>query len=62
MKLVRMSSSDDTFSDLDIEYEVYKKYQMTIHNDPPEKCSKKGFTRFLVKTPLKVELIHVALH
>ncbi|XP_050501381.1 arginyl-tRNA--protein transferase 1 isoform X2 [Diabrotica virgifera virgifera] len=37
----------------DIEFELYKKYQMSIHNDPPSKLSLHGFKRFLVKSPLK---------
>ncbi|XP_030760579.1 arginyl-tRNA--protein transferase 1 isoform X2 [Sitophilus oryzae] len=41
----------------DIEYELYKKYQTTIHNDPPGKLSINSFTRFLVSSPLKIELI-----
>lgn len=36
------------------EYALYKKYQMVIHNDTPQKCSYEGFQRFLVKSPLKV--------
>ncbi|XP_050501380.1 arginyl-tRNA--protein transferase 1 isoform X1 [Diabrotica virgifera virgifera] len=38
----------------DIEFELYKKYQMSIHNDPPSKLSLHGFKRFLVKSPLKI--------
>ncbi|XP_057667012.1 arginyl-tRNA--protein transferase 1 isoform X1 [Diorhabda carinulata] len=37
----------------DIEFQLYKKYQMVIHNDPPSKLSLDGFDRFLVKSPLK---------
>ena len=33
-------------------YAVYRKYQMNVHKDPPEKCSEKGFKRFLVDSPL----------
>nr|CAI5853600.1 unnamed protein product [Callosobruchus analis] len=40
----------------DAEFELYKKYQITVHDDPPEKCSMKGFTRFLVTSPLKIKL------
>nr|XP_023026125.1 arginyl-tRNA--protein transferase 1 [Leptinotarsa decemlineata] len=39
----------------DVEYELYKQYQMGIHNDPPSKLSYAGFRRFLVNTPLKPE-------
>ncbi|VEN52608.1 unnamed protein product [Callosobruchus maculatus] len=40
----------------DAEFELYKKYQIMVHDDPPEKCSMKGFTRFLVTSPLKIVL------
>jgi arginine-tRNA-protein transferase len=33
-------------------YELYKKYQITVHNDKEEELSEKGFTRFLVESPL----------
>lgn len=36
-----------------IEFQLYKKYQMAVHNDPPEKCTVAGFTRFLISSPLK---------
>lgn len=37
-------------------YEVYKKYQTTIHGIPAEKVTEKQYTRFLVKSPLQVIL------
>ncbi|KAK9719464.1 Arginine-tRNA-protein transferase, C terminus [Popillia japonica] len=55
IKLVNLNRSEDTSDDCDVEYEVYKKYQMRIHNDPPEKCSKLTFLRFLVNSPLKLQ-------
>lgn len=27
---------------------------MAIHNDPPEKCTMRGFHRFLINSPLQV--------
>lgn len=33
-------------------FELYKKYQSVVHDDPPEKNTPKGFTRFLVTSPL----------
>ncbi|KAK4874080.1 hypothetical protein RN001_013440 [Aquatica leii] len=36
-----------------IEFQLYKKYQMAVHNDPPDKCTITGFTRFLISSPLK---------
>ena len=38
-------------------YNVYKKYQISVHDDPPEKVTLKQFTRFLVDSPLDVQLI-----
>ncbi|OZJ03769.1 hypothetical protein BZG36_03469 [Bifiguratus adelaidae] len=34
-------------------YEVYKKYQISVHHDPPSKLSERSFRRFLVDSPLK---------
>ena len=33
-------------------YEVYRKYQIAIHGDKPEKVTPDGFTRFLCDSPL----------
>lgn len=27
---------------------------MSVHNDPPDRCTMHGFTRFLINSPLKV--------
>lgn len=35
-------------------FELYKKYQIKVHKDPPEKPTFKQFERFLVKSPIKV--------
>ncbi|KAF5302592.1 hypothetical protein FQA39_LY10210 [Lamprigera yunnana] len=52
----KLISSEDINHKLEndklVEYEVYKKYQMVIHNDPPSKCTLTGFIRFLVASPL----------
>ncbi|XP_018569087.1 arginyl-tRNA--protein transferase 1 isoform X2 [Anoplophora glabripennis] len=37
----------------EVEYELYRKYQMIVHNDPPSKLSMKSFHRFLVSSPLQ---------
>jgi arginine-tRNA-protein transferase len=34
--------------------QVYRKYQVTIHNDPPEKVTMKQFLKFLINSPLEV--------
>ncbi|CAO2583556.1 Arginyl-tRNA--protein transferase 1 [Lemmus lemmus] len=36
-------------------YQVYKRYQMVIHKDPPDKPTVSQFTRFLVDSPLEAE-------
>lgn len=33
---------------------VYKRYQIGVHKDPPQKISRKSFENFLVGTPLQV--------
>ncbi|XP_072761279.1 arginyl-tRNA--protein transferase 1 isoform X4 [Anoplolepis gracilipes] len=52
MKLVRVMS-DEFLSTFDVSTSLYKKYQMAIHNDPPEECDQKSFFNFLVKSPLQ---------
>jgi arginine-tRNA-protein transferase len=34
------------------EFEIYKTYQIAIHQDLPEDVTEKGYTRFLCNTPL----------
>lgn len=36
-------------------YALFKRYQMEVHSEPESKVSVKGFTRFLVDTPLELE-------
>uniref|UniRef100_A0A8C8SFZ6 Arginyl-tRNA--protein transferase 1 n=1 Tax=Pelusios castaneus TaxID=367368 RepID=A0A8C8SFZ6_9SAUR len=36
-------------------YQVYKRYQMAIHKDPPDKPTMSQFTRFLCDSPLEAE-------
>ncbi|KAL3273609.1 hypothetical protein HHI36_015041 [Cryptolaemus montrouzieri] len=36
-----------------LEFELFRKYQNIIHNDPPHKNTSEGFIRFLVNTPLQ---------
>ncbi|XP_012253206.2 arginyl-tRNA--protein transferase 1 isoform X2 [Athalia rosae] len=52
IKLVRVASEEflDTF---DSSAEVYRKYQMAIHQDPPEECDRLSFTNFLANSPLQ---------
>jgi arginine-tRNA-protein transferase len=39
---------EETF---DLEYELYRSYQITVHNDSETECTKKQFTRFLCDNP-----------
>eukprot|EP00596_Hydrurales_sp_CCMP1899_P000750 CAMPEP_0119052196 /NCGR_PEP_ID=MMETSP1177-20130426/73577_1 /TAXON_ID=2985 /ORGANISM="Ochromonas sp, Strain CCMP1899" /LENGTH=538 /DNA_ID=CAMNT_0007031687 /DNA_START=286 /DNA_END=1903 /DNA_ORIENTATION=- len=43
-------------------YELYKKYQINIHGDKPEKITKKGFQRFLVESPLRPKNVDDAIN
>ncbi|XP_050450732.1 arginyl-tRNA--protein transferase 1 isoform X2 [Cataglyphis hispanica] len=52
MKLVKVMS-DEFLNTFDASANLYKKYQMAIHNDPPEECNQKSFFNFLVKSPLQ---------
>ncbi|XP_043271014.1 arginyl-tRNA--protein transferase 1 [Venturia canescens] len=51
-KLVRVMS-DEFLETLDVSASLYKKYQMAIHKNEPEECSKQFFFNFLVKSPLQ---------
>ncbi|XP_007902095.1 arginyl-tRNA--protein transferase 1 isoform X2 [Callorhinchus milii] len=56
VRLVRSSPPGSQFKDTFQEsYLLYKKYQMVIHKDPPEKATESQFTRFLCQSPLKAE-------
>jgi len=35
------------------EYQIYRKYQMAIHGDPPNKCDRDQYEWFLVRSPLR---------
>lgn len=37
-------------------FNLYKKYQMHVHKDSPEKLSTRSYERFLVNSPLQVKL------
>ncbi|XP_050298318.1 arginyl-tRNA--protein transferase 1 isoform X2 [Anthonomus grandis grandis] len=62
-KLISTSiCGEDWEANKHIEFELYKKYQLIIHNDPPEKLSMKSFSRFLVTTPLKIVLARMSIN
>ena len=53
--MVRVNPQDDSFkSSYFKSSEVFRDYQMQIHNDPPDECDIYSFTRFLVDSPLAV--------
>lgn len=56
MKLVRVSS-EEFMETLDQSVELFKKYQIAVHNDEEDECDKQSFLNFLGKTPLKVIIL-----
>ena len=55
-RLVRVTPSSEEFIDTYSEsYEVFKKFQMQIHNEKEADCTPKHFEEFLVQTPLANE-------
>ncbi|XP_044739913.1 arginyl-tRNA--protein transferase 1 [Chrysoperla carnea] len=48
--LKRMDTSDETFN---VSAQLFAKYQMRIHREPPDECDEETFTEFLVDSPLK---------
>ncbi|XP_045710062.1 arginyl-tRNA--protein transferase 1 isoform X2 [Phyllostomus hastatus] len=56
VRLVRSSPPSSQFKATMLEsYQVYKRYQMVIHNQPPDKPTISQFTRFLCSSPLEAE-------
>ena len=54
IRLVNAQTSDATFKDSYMDsYNIYKKYQMAIHKDPPSKCTVGQYKRFLCDSSLK---------
>jgi len=55
IKLVRSSPrSKDFQKSFKDAHQIYHKYQMEIHHDPPHKPNEGQYTRFLVDSPLEV--------
>lgn len=53
VKLVQSSPQSPEFKATFREsYQLYKKYQMAVHHDPPDDCDEEQFVRFLVDSPL----------
>ncbi|XP_037715518.1 arginyl-tRNA--protein transferase 1 isoform X1 [Drosophila subpulchrella] len=55
LKIVTVDSSDTQRTCADAVIELYRKYQITIHNDNPARLTLASMQRFLVKSPLKNE-------
>ncbi|XP_034519267.1 arginyl-tRNA--protein transferase 1 isoform X12 [Ailuropoda melanoleuca] len=54
VRLVPVSFEDPEFkSSFSQSFSLYVKYQMAIHQDPPDECGKTEFTRFLCSSPLE---------
>ncbi|KAF6028418.1 ATE1 [Bugula neritina] len=59
LRLVRSHPPSKEFEDSQLEeYEVYKKYQMTVHKDPESKVTFSQFKNFLISSPLVEETRH----
>lgn len=57
VKLVPSTDGSDK-----IIFNLYKKYQMRVHNDPPEKLSTRSYERFLVNSPLQVNIAQITFN
>ncbi|XP_050521882.1 arginyl-tRNA--protein transferase 1 isoform X2 [Daktulosphaira vitifoliae] len=52
VNLLRLTSSSKSFES---EYAIYSHYQICIHGDSEDRCTREQFIRFLVDTPLSFE-------
>ncbi|XP_037659898.1 arginyl-tRNA--protein transferase 1 isoform X4 [Choloepus didactylus] len=58
VRVVRSSPPSSQFkATFQESYQIYKRYQMVIHKDPPDKPTVSQFTRFLCSSPLEVETL-----
>ncbi|XP_078420911.1 arginyl-tRNA--protein transferase 1 isoform X4 [Cetorhinus maximus] len=56
VRLVRSSPPNSQFkATFQESYLIYKRYQMAIHKDPPDKATEHQYTRFLCQSPLQAE-------
>nr|XP_045005450.1 arginyl-tRNA--protein transferase 1 isoform X4 [Jaculus jaculus] len=56
VRVVRSSPASPQFrATFQESYQLYKRYQMAIHKDPPDKPTVSQFTRFLCSSPLEPE-------
>jgi len=54
LQIVLVASSDTERTCADAVIALYRKYQITVHNDNPARLTLASMQRFLVKSPLKV--------
>lgn len=55
VKLVCVNPTDQAYEDtFDQSYQVFRKFQMTIHKEPEEKCQKEHFKQFCSDSPLMI--------
>ncbi|KAM9197917.1 LOW QUALITY PROTEIN: arginyl-tRNA--protein transferase 1 [Dugong dugon] len=56
VRVVRSSPPSSQFkATFQESYQIYKRYQMIVHKDPPDKPTVSQFTRFLCSSPLEAE-------
>ncbi|KAK6639085.1 hypothetical protein RUM43_007355 [Polyplax serrata] len=61
ISLVRSSPRSKEFDNTyPLVFDLYKRYQISIHRDAPEKITERQFERFLVVSPLKIRLVSVS--
>ena len=56
IKLVRSCPPSEDFRSTyrNESYQLFKKYQMTVHKEPEHDCKLRNFSQFLVESPLQV--------
>ncbi|XP_027695662.1 arginyl-tRNA--protein transferase 1 isoform X2 [Vombatus ursinus] len=60
VRVVRSSPPSSQFkATFQESYQVYKRYQMVIHKDPPDKPTVSQFTRFLCSSPLEMRKLRL---
>lgn len=56
VKLICVNPLDEEFENsYKQSYEVFRKFQMIIHKEPPEKCEEEHFKQFCIESPLILE-------
>jgi len=56
IKIVR-SGTEEFMKTFEDEHQLYRKYQIVVHGDDEDECTKKQFKRFLCDSPLVVSFI-----